>query len=149
METSGLFNHLSECKEKAKQSTLLEDYGWFGGSQWLTKPDVHKFYALWVCKNMQPFQIVKDQYLHKLLDPQACKHMPHCGTIAQDIKRIYTATQEDIIAQLAEQRGTFHIALDMFQADNGTDYMGIVLFHQEVVQGEKIGINCFMLECFS
>ncbi|KAG9125172.1 hypothetical protein FRC07_008697, partial [Ceratobasidium sp. 392] len=86
--------------------------------------------------------------LCKLLDPQARKHLPCRETLSQDIKRIYAATQEDIVAALALP-GTLHIALDMFQADNGTDYMGIVIFHQEVVKGETVSIKRFLLECLS
>jgi hypothetical protein len=36
-----------------------------------------------------------------LLHPDTRKLLPHRDTISQDIKRIYEATQQDIIAKLA------------------------------------------------
>ncbi|KAG9078720.1 hypothetical protein FRC06_008211, partial [Ceratobasidium sp. 370] len=46
---------------------------------------------------------------------------------------MYRAMQQKITGDLAGVRGAMHIALDLYAADNGYDYLGIVIFHQEIV----------------
>ncbi|KAG9082047.1 hypothetical protein FS749_007151 [Ceratobasidium sp. UAMH 11750] len=147
-ETSGLLSHTNKCRAENKQSNLQE-HGITGASTQLTQEDVREYFALWVAEDGQPNRIVGDRYLRKLISPQCHGYIPHRETVARDIKVIYNATQAEITARLAELTGTFHIALDMFQADNGYDFMGIVLFHQGLAKDKSPTINRFLLECLT
>ncbi|KAG9096664.1 hypothetical protein FS749_008000 [Ceratobasidium sp. UAMH 11750] len=148
-KTSGLINHANHCITHTKQTDILDGYRITGPSATLNQEDMREFFALWVCKNARPFQICNDRFLHKLLDPQARKYMPHCNTISKDIKRIYKATQEEITAKLVSIPGVFHLALDMCQVGNGEDYLGIVFFHLGKPECKSIGVEHFLLECLS
>ncbi|KAG8716524.1 hypothetical protein FRC08_009341 [Ceratobasidium sp. 394] len=146
-KTSGLLSHTNKCRTEQEQPNLRE-FGITGSSNQLSSEDVCEYFALWVAKDGRPNRIVGDQYLRKLVAPQCHGYIPHCATIAQDVKIMYNATQAKITARL-ELTSVFHIALDMFQADNGYDFMGIVLFHQDMVKDKSPIISRFLLECLT
>ncbi|QRV96425.1 alpha-glucosidase C [Ceratobasidium sp. AG-Ba] len=148
-ETSGLFGHFNRCPGCVKQPTLVDDFGVTGSSSKLTREDVREFCALWICENARPLQIVTDRYLRKILHPDARKYLPHRDTISQDIKRMYNASQTAIRSELEGIVGVFHIALDMLSSSNGLDFLGLVLFHQCVTEGNTLTLKRFVLECLS
>ncbi|KAG8741784.1 hypothetical protein FRC10_002419 [Ceratobasidium sp. 414] len=137
METSSLHAHTQRCLLRHSQTKDLTDFGVIGSSTWMSEEEVHEYCVLWICENARPFNIVTDKYFRK--------HLPHCTTISLDVKHMYQAMQIDITAMLADVRG---MVLDMFQADNGYDYMGIVLFHQ-AIEHEAMVIKWFVLECLN
>ncbi|QRW02441.1 DNA polymerase [Ceratobasidium sp. AG-Ba] len=145
--TSGLWQHRRQCDADRGQLTLLTQHG-FTDSGELTEQSVREFVALWVSVNARPFKIVEDYYLRKLLHPSARHFLPHRNTIPKDIRRMYAATQASITSALKNVSGAMHIGLDMYQSDNGHDYLGIVLYHQ-VVERETIRIKRMVLECLS
>ncbi|QRV88431.1 alpha-glucosidase C [Ceratobasidium sp. AG-Ba] len=115
-ETSGLLGHFNRCPGRVKQPTLVDDFGVTGSSSKLTREEVRKFCALWMCENARPYQMIGDRYLGKLLHPDARKYLPHRDTISQDIKRMYDASQSAIRLQLenSSESGTIPAALSHF-----------------------------------
>ncbi|KAF8595930.1 hypothetical protein BDV93DRAFT_563877 [Ceratobasidium sp. AG-I] len=120
--TSGLRGHIQTCPSSTKQTQVLGDFGITRGSTVrLTPEQVRESFALWTAESAQPFCIVKDRHLERLLHPDAHTHQPHCVTISKDIQRIYQATETNIKKVLADHTGVFHTALDLFQSGNGYD----------------------------
>ncbi|KAG8702003.1 hypothetical protein FRC09_005004, partial [Ceratobasidium sp. 395] len=147
METANLHSHTRSCAGSKPQLGSLPNFGITGASTKMTAEEVREYCALWCAKDAQPFSIVKDRYLRKLFDPQVRKHLSCHTTISDNIKHMDEATQKDITERLAKMTSVFHIALDMFQADNGTDYMGIILFHHKESANGSLTIERFLLEC--
>ncbi|QRW08774.1 DNA polymerase [Ceratobasidium sp. AG-Ba] len=112
----------------------------------LTEDSVRQMVAQWVCENGRPFSIVTDRWFRRIVHPNARKHLPHRNTIPQDIKALYRATQEDLTQMLKAVPGTLHIGMDMYQSDNGHDYLGVIVFYQEV-QKETMKMKRCVLEC--
>ncbi|KAG8782630.1 hypothetical protein FRC12_020594 [Ceratobasidium sp. 428] len=149
METANLHSHTRNCAGSKPQLGSLPNFGITGASTKMTAEEVCEYCALWCAEDAQPFSIVKDRYLRKLFDLQVRKHLSCHTTISDNIKHMDEATQKDITERLAKMTGVFHIALDMFQADNGTDYMGIILFHHKESANGSLTIERFLLECLS
>ncbi|QRW11530.1 DNA polymerase [Ceratobasidium sp. AG-Ba] len=144
-DTSGLLSHKRRCAaERARMSTLTQ-HG-FSDTTELTEDSVRQMVAQWVCENRRPFSIVTNRWFRRIVHPNARKHLPHRNTIPQDIKALYRATQEDLTQMLKAVPGTLHIGMDMYQSDNGHDYLGVIVFYQEV-QKETMKMKRCVLEC--
>ncbi|KAG9097740.1 hypothetical protein FS749_005630 [Ceratobasidium sp. UAMH 11750] len=91
---------MNKCCAEDKQGDL-QQYGITGPLSPLTEEDMREYIPLWVAKDRQPYRIIGDRYLCKLIAPQGRGYIPHCETIAQDIKIMSNATQAKIMAQLA------------------------------------------------
>ncbi|QRW10264.1 DNA polymerase [Ceratobasidium sp. AG-Ba] len=148
-DTTGFRTHKDRyCKQPSNNDTSLGEHGFRGSGDKMTERDVREFSALWIARCGRPMSIIHDTHLDNLLHPNARRYRPHRTTIAADIKLMYKAMQDQIRANLMDVRGAMHIALDMYASDNGHDYLGIVLFHQEVTDA-SLKIKRFVLECLN
>ncbi|CAE6449547.1 unnamed protein product [Rhizoctonia solani] len=147
METSALLGHTTRCDLKCKQQ-MLADYGIAAESSPPTAYQTREYCALIVCEHARPQLMFKDRYLRKLISRETVKLLPHQTTITEDIVTMYRMTQKHIASVLADIPGVFHLTLDMYQSPNGFDYLGIVLFHQQVSE-RLIGVKRFVLECLN
>ncbi|QRV88417.1 DNA polymerase [Ceratobasidium sp. AG-Ba] len=148
-DTTGFRTHKDRyCKQPRNNDTSLGEHGFRGSGDKMTERDVREYCALWIARCARPMCIIHDSHLDSLLHPTARRYRPHRTTIAADIKLMYKATQDQIKSNLVGVRGAMHIALDMYASDNGHDYLGIVLFHQEVVDA-SLKIKRFVLECLN
>ncbi|KAG9097239.1 hypothetical protein FRC06_007805, partial [Ceratobasidium sp. 370] len=133
-DTSAFRTHKDRyCKKLGDRDTALGDHGFRGSGENMTERDVRELCALWVARCSRPMSILNDPHLDRLLHPSVRRYKPHRTTISADIKLMYRAMQQKITGDLAGVRGAMHIALDLYAADNGYDYLGIVIFHQEIV----------------
>ncbi|KAF8602513.1 hypothetical protein BDV93DRAFT_444019 [Ceratobasidium sp. AG-I] len=129
-------SHSGKCGPTKKQARPLGAFGITGGNpSTLTPKQVHEFFALWTAESAQPFCIVNNRFLQKLLHPDAHRHMPHRDTISKNIRRIYEATQADITA--------------MLESSNGLDFLGIVIFRHLFTLDKSATVERFVLECLS
>ncbi|CUA70752.1 timeless [Rhizoctonia solani] len=146
-ETLTLLKHQARC-ELRKHQGLLSEYGITGGGAPPSLYDVRQYVAQWVSEDGRPFAIVLDHYLQKLFPVEIMKLLPARPTIVKDISIMYRMAQNVIRGMLADIVGVFHIGLDMYQAPNGFDYLGLVIFYP-AVQDNTMQIKRFVLECLS
>ncbi|CUA75839.1 DNA polymerase [Rhizoctonia solani] len=146
-ETSSLLKHQARC-ELRKHQGLLSEYGITGTGGPPSLYDVRQYVVQWVSENGRPFAIVYDRFLRKLFPAEILKLLPSRPTIAKDISTVYKMAQNVVRRMMADIDGCFHIGLDMYQAPNGHDMLGLVIFYPEV-NNNVICVKRFVLECLS
>ncbi|EUC55039.1 hAT family dimerization protein [Rhizoctonia solani AG-3 Rhs1AP] len=146
-ETSSLLKHQNRC-ELRKHQGLLSEYGITGGGGPPSVYDFRQYVVQWVSEDGRAFATVYDRYFRKLFPVEIMRMLPSRATLVKDISTLYRMAQNVIKRMLADIPGVFHIGLDMYQAPNGYDYLGVVIFHP-LVKDNTMHMKRFVLECLS
>jgi hypothetical protein len=63
-ETGSLTSHNNICPGPKDKSQDLDDFGYTGGANRLTREQVREYFALWMAENARPFQMVEDRFVN-------------------------------------------------------------------------------------
>ncbi|KNE88764.1 hypothetical protein PSTG_17814, partial [Puccinia striiformis f. sp. tritici PST-78] len=127
---SNLLKHAARCINKQREvatNQKLVDLG-VSGTGDIDPREVPQLCAIWCAEAARPFSALKDQSHKNILHPTVVKNLPSSKVVSRSIHMLYTAVQDSYREVLKEHTGTMYIGADAWQAPNGFDILGIVIY---------------------
>ncbi|KNE95440.1 hypothetical protein PSTG_11293 [Puccinia striiformis f. sp. tritici PST-78] len=145
---TNLLTHAGRCHAKhATQSRnrSLASVGVTGTGE-LDPQEVLQHCALWCAETASPFSALEQVSHQRLLHPTIIKNLPTRKMVSRAIQMIYLAIQEAFCQELKMHQGAMYLGVDAWQAPNGFDVIGAVIYRLKEDKSGQLQLNAMPLD---
>ncbi|KAI7964720.1 hypothetical protein MJO29_002818 [Puccinia striiformis f. sp. tritici] len=145
---SNLLKHAAGCINKQREvatNQKLVDLG-VSGTGDIDLREVPQLCAIWCAEAARPFSALKDQSHKNILHPTVVKNLPSSKVVSRSIHMLYTAVQDSYREVLKKHTGAMYLGADAWQAPNGFDILGIVIYRLIENNGGQFELEAMPLD---